>query len=390
MATYGLTPTGFVRKPLEVILADIEARQRATIAEDIDQSPESVLGQNNGILAREISLGWEALEDVYNSFDPDSAEDTSLVNLSKLTGTEKRDASYSIVVMTVNLDIGTLLESGVHFVASSVDADVRFTPEADYTAPSTGAHDVTFRAETKGPIAAGAGDLTVIATPVTGWNSATNSAAAIPGRDVDTNEILRTRREEQIAAAGSSTLDSLAADVFEVSEDIEDVLPFENETSVTDGNGLPPHSFELVIWDQGLVSDDLIAQKIWDNRPAGIRSFGSESGTAEDANGDDQTVSFSRFTERQVYVEYDLEVGPDFNATVFKSNVVTGANLVFTGNKDVLFSRLNALALEQDNVEDVVAVRLGFASNPTLSANLPIGIREIARFATARIDVTEV
>jgi hypothetical protein len=390
MTTYGLTSTGFVRKPLEQILADIEARQRATIAEDIDQSTESIVGQLNGIVAREISLPWEALEDVNDAMDPDKAEDTALVNLAKLTGTEKRDASYSTVTESCNLDAGTELLSGVHFVASSIDPDVRFTPLEDYTAATTGAQDLLFRAETKGAIAVGAGDLTVIATPVTGWNSATNAAIATVGREVDTNEIVRERREAQIEAAGSVTLRSLVADVLEV-PDVEDALGFENVGSTFDENGLPPNSFELVIWDNGgLASDNAIAQVIYDNGHTGIRSIGPENGTAQDENGDDVTESFSRFTEKQVYLEFDLEVDDDFDGDAFKLAVATAANEAFTGGKEVRAAKLSSIALAQDHVIDVAAVRLGFATNPSGTTNLGIGIREISRYDTGRIDVTEV
>jgi hypothetical protein len=390
MTDYGLTSTGFVRKPLEQILADIETRQRATIAEDLDQSTESIVGQLNGIYAREIALAWEALEDVHDSYDPDKAEDTALVNLAKLTGTEKRDASYSTVTMTVNLDAGTELLSGTHYVASSVDPDIRFTPEADYTAASGGGQQVVFRAENKGAVAAGNGELTIIATPLTGWNSATNGDDATPGREVDTNEIVRERREAQIEAAGSVTLRSLVADVLEVA-DVDDALGFENAGPTVDENGLPPNSFELVIWDQGgLALDDTIAQVIYDNGHTGIRSFGAESGTAVDENGDDVTENFSRFTERQVYLEFDLEVEDDFAAAAFKLAVATEANATFTGGKEVRVARLTSIALAQDHVIDVAAVRLGFTASPVGTTNLVIGAREISRYDTARIDVTEV
>jgi hypothetical protein len=291
--------------------------------------------------------------------------------------------------MTVNLDIGTELLSGTHFVASTVDADVRFTPEADYAAASGGSQPVAFRAETKGEVAAGAGDLTIIATPVTGWNSATNGDGAIVGRPVDTNEILRERREAQVESAGSATLRAMAADVLDLVEVI-DVLPFENVTSVTDANGLPPHSFELVIWDQGLEPNNTIAQTIWDSGFTGIRSYGAESGTAVDENGDDQTVNFSRATEMEVYLEFDLEVDDDFDDVAFKLALVAAADEAFGVGDEVRVAKLSAIALAQDHVIDVVEVRLGFTASPVGTVNLPIGIREIARFETTRVDVTEV
>jgi len=295
-----------------------------------------------------------------------------------------------LVTMTLNIDAGTLLESGVHFVASSLDADVRFTPREDYTAAvSGGGQAVIFRAETAGPVEAGNGDLTVIATSVTGWNSATNPADATPGLPVDTNEVLRERREAQIAAAGSSTLRATRAAVVAVA-DVVDVLGFENVTSAVDGNGLPPHSIEMVVWDGGLADDDAIALAIYDNRAGGIRAIGSESGTVTDDNGDDNVISFTRATERQIWVEYDLEVDGDFDAAAFKLAVATAADEAFTLGLEIRVSKIISIAEAQDHVLDVAGWRLGFTTSPVGTANLPIGIREIGRFDTARIDVTEV
>jgi hypothetical protein len=109
-----------------------------------------------------------------------------------------------------------------------------------------------------------------------------------------------------------------------------------------------------------------------------------------DENGDDVTEHFSRFTERQIYLEFDLEVDADFDDADFKLAVATAANATFTGGKAVLVARLIAIALGQEHVEDVAAVRLGFTASPVGTSNLAIGIREIARFDTARVDVTEV
>ncbi len=388
---YGVTATGFVRKPLEQILADINARQKATISEDFDNSTESIDGQYNGIVAREISMAWEALEDCYNAFDPDKAEDATLVNLAKLTGTEKRDATYSVVTLTVNLDDGTELEAGVHFVSLETDPDVRFTPSENYTATVDGNVDVEFRSENKGPVSAPSGQLTVIATPVTGWNSATNAAPATPGDPVDSNETLRERREAQIANAGSTTLLALVADV-RVIDGVEDVIAFENTSSTIDGEGLPPNSFEIVVWDgeTPAANNNTIAETIWDNRSGGMHPFGSESGTFEDANGTGQTIHFSRFTVQSVWLEFDLEVDEDFVAGDFQTAMETELNAFYTGGKSVLTARLIAIALDQDHVDDVVEVRLGFSASPTETVNLEIASREIARFAIARIGVTEV
>jgi hypothetical protein len=387
---FGVTATGFNRPTLQEVLERIESRQLATIDPELDISTESPLGQLNGILAREFSLLWEQAESIYHSNDPDRAEDAALVAIAKLTGTEKRAASYSEVDMTIGADIGTVLLAGTHFVEHEDFAGVRFTPLDDFTAPSTGSHiNIRFRAENTGPVSAANGKLTVIATPVTGWNSATNPQDATPGRDVDTDPILRTRREQQIASAGSSTLDAIVADLLDIDE-ITSVLPFENVTDTIDANGLPPHSFEMVIWDgdPAEADDDEIAQVIFDNKAAGIRSFGTVSGTAVDANEDDQTVYFSRATARNIYLEFDLTTGPDFDADDFKLAVVTAADEIFGVSNSILATRLIAIAWTQPNVTNVVSVKLGFTVVPTLSVDLTIGAREIGRFDTTRVTLT--
>ena len=51
MTDYGVQPTGFVRKPLSVIKADMEAMNRAEFGSNVIQTPQSPLGQIVGILS---------------------------------------------------------------------------------------------------------------------------------------------------------------------------------------------------------------------------------------------------------------------------------------------------------------------------------------------------
>lgn len=86
MTTYGVTPTGFVRKPLDQILADIEARAAApdVFGPGVIQTPESPLGQLNGLMASLATTGWEVAEAVYQSLDINQAEGVRLDMLGRL------------------------------------------------------------------------------------------------------------------------------------------------------------------------------------------------------------------------------------------------------------------------------------------------------------------
>ena len=84
MTTYGVVPEGFRRKPLSQVLAEIEASLITEFGPDVVQSPQSPLGQLNGLFANLVTQQWEFGEDVYQSYDPDQAEGTRLDTLAKM------------------------------------------------------------------------------------------------------------------------------------------------------------------------------------------------------------------------------------------------------------------------------------------------------------------
>lgn len=82
--SYGVVPTGFSRKPLAVILAEIETGNITEFGPDVIQTSQSPLGQINGLVADLVSELWEVAEDVYQSYDPDQAEGARLDMLARI------------------------------------------------------------------------------------------------------------------------------------------------------------------------------------------------------------------------------------------------------------------------------------------------------------------
>lgn len=82
--SYGVVSTGFSRKPLAVILAEIEARLITEFGAEVIQTSQSPLGQINGLMADVIAELWEQAEDVYQSYDPEQAEGARLDILGNL------------------------------------------------------------------------------------------------------------------------------------------------------------------------------------------------------------------------------------------------------------------------------------------------------------------
>ena len=84
MTDYGVQPTGFVRKSLATILAEIEAQMVTEFGPDVVQTADSPLGQINGIFSEASSKAWELDEDIYQSLDPDQAEGLRLDILGRV------------------------------------------------------------------------------------------------------------------------------------------------------------------------------------------------------------------------------------------------------------------------------------------------------------------
>ena len=81
--TYGPNNNGFRRKPLNVILDEIETSNSDRFGEGLIQTSQSPMGQMNALRAFLLWTMWEALEDVYQSFDPDQAEGDRLDMLAR-------------------------------------------------------------------------------------------------------------------------------------------------------------------------------------------------------------------------------------------------------------------------------------------------------------------
>jgi hypothetical protein len=82
--TYGVTPEGYVRKPVGVILAEIESRMITEFGPGVVQTPQSPFGQINGLIADLVAEIDERNLDLYQSYDPDQAEGLRLETLGRI------------------------------------------------------------------------------------------------------------------------------------------------------------------------------------------------------------------------------------------------------------------------------------------------------------------
>lgn len=93
MSTYGVQPTGFVRKNLATILSEIEQQMVTEFGPGVIQTPQSPFGQLNGLLADAITELWEIGLQAYQARDPDQAERVNLDALGRYRLVSRNGAS---------------------------------------------------------------------------------------------------------------------------------------------------------------------------------------------------------------------------------------------------------------------------------------------------------
>lgn len=386
--SFGLTSTGFNRKTVEDILAEIEASEKSIIDPEIDVSPETPVGQLNGIFAAKLGEGWELAEAVNANQYPDTASDFGLDGVASITGTFRNAADKGTVGLDLTLNAGTTVPAGsiAEVTGDSTNRWVTLTDAVN----STGGPlvvSVTAEAEVAGLIAANAATIAVISTPVAGWTAVTNPLDAVPGAEIDTDAQLRLRRDAELSLAGSATVNAIRADLLQV-EDVISVTVFHNPTDVVDANGLPPHSVEAIV--RGGTDDD-VREALFDTVGGGIRTIGTITGTVVDDQGFTQPANFSRPTEVEIFLEIDIDIDPtEYPATgdalVAAAVALFGTTNYDTGD-DVVLSKLNVPICSVDGVLDITEIRVGRTILPVSTVNEVMAARELALLDTARIVV---
>lgn len=446
MSDFGVVAEGFTAKPLATIKEEIETALKQIFGESIDLAPQSNFGQLVGVLSERYAELWDVAEMVYAAFTPDGATGSALDALCGITGTVRIPAASSVVTATLTGTTGTVVAEGKEVSVDTVGTKFSTIAEAtiaaatawvnttgyvvgnrrknggniyicitsgtsagsggptttsaditdgtahwQYLGLGTGYVDVVAESNDTGPKVALSGTLTVIDTGVSGWSNVMNILDATLGRNEESDADLRTRREEELRAVGKASVESIREALLAVAG-VESCTVFENTTDTTDGDSLPPHSIEcLVLFDDTVTDEQDIFDTIWDNKAAGIATYGGESGTVTDASEIDHTINYSKPTEKTVYVEIDLIVSTAYSVdgdTLVKEAIAAFGAAVING-QDIVSSRIAAQAFGVAGVLDVTGCRISVAptTDPTVETTIAIGTRQIARYDTSRITV---
>lgn len=144
-----------------------------------------------------------------------------------------------------------------------------------------------------------------------------NDDTFVVGTDEESDTELRERAKENVSKGGDATHNALLAQLNDEVDGVTSVTVYENKTDTdnTGSGGLPPHSFEAVVF--GGNSQD-IADAIFSKKAVTARDDGGAHGTSvsetvtSDINSQQFTIEFTRPSKLSVDMSMDIVVNDEY------------------------------------------------------------------------------
>ncbi len=268
-----------------------------------------------GMILDVVAAGLDDLyalaEDIYSAWDIDAAEGVQLDNLEGLRRIDRDEARYSTVTLTISGTASTNIPAGTKYAVPN--GGPQFATDVDATIGGGGTVDVAATCTEAGPHEAAAGSITEIIDAISGVTGVTNAADATPGENVESDTDFRERGED--ASTGSTTEDAVYTRLLDL-DFVDAAVVISNRSDETDANGIPPHSFWIVLWPSTADSAQkkTIAETIHGvaGTSAGIGFKGAQTATVIDANGHVHTIAWDWATEVEVHCRVDVTTDDDY------------------------------------------------------------------------------
>ena len=313
-----------------------------------------------------------------------------IVSVTGFTATAWSDGSTGAIVIVEGSTSTVLIVSGDTDDPAEVAlyGGVRLATEAE----DTGAQQVL------------AGTLTEITTPAAGLEGVINTEDGDLGRDVETDSAFRARHFDQINVGGRGTPARIRAALLDqdptdrAALDLEAVRVLNNyrdEEATIEGRTIPAHAFEVILLGDALDAD--IGAVLFEQVPAGIRSYGETSVEVIDEVGGSNFVEFTRATELYLHLSITVTRGEGFPTTGDPAAAIVAAVVLDLGAVLTLgqnFYRERVRGVVSMLLDGVVTVTVTADTTPApgdvptlVGADITVAAYEILRVSSTRIAV---
>lgn len=367
---------GFHYPDYETILNLLKQEYMNIYGSDVYLGNDSQDGQWIAIQALAMYELAEVAANIYASFSPATASKDALTRNVKINGIRRKGATYSTVDLLVTGEVGTVIQNGI---VKDKDGQKWLLPDK-VTIGTSGQVTVQGQAKEIGAVKAPKNTITKIVTAQRGWQSVTNDTDAVVGKDAETDFELRLRQSRSVAIPSQTVLEGITGSLYSL-DGVEKLKLVENSTSITDENGVPPHSICLVIKGGDTAA---IAKVLAVKKTIGAGTYGDLVSTHTDRYGLETKCSFFRPNDVRITAKIIIKPLTGYTnnlADTIKQKVSDYINSVNIGGViylSKLYTPANLSNGDDSNTFDVISIALGRGDAEPKSSNIQLGFKELA------------
>ena len=261
--SYGITTSGFIRKPKDIIRSEKVTLARSKFGVDVDFSPYSFEGQWIDVMTENEDLIWQELENQYYQVYVQSATGVQLDRIAAYSGMSRRGSIKASVSLTFTGTDTTIIPLG--FVCQTANG-ITFATTEQVTISGT-----TAIVNAEATIAGVTGNVSEnsiveIVNPIAGLDEVNNPLPSFGGLPIEDDLDLRIRILS-LGISGKSSVSAIKKEIDLISG-VSNSRLSENAADF-DFNSMPGNSIEAIISGG---DKTLIGKKLYEQKPAGIQS----------------------------------------------------------------------------------------------------------------------
>ena len=297
MTDYGFDSSGYVAPRASDFASIMRDAIDAALLDDgypaVDWDSDLVLSIRTDVLADRLGAVSELTQSIHDSFSPNNATGIHLDDIGAIRGIGRDPATPSTALVALAGTVGTIIVTGKLVRGGGEDGTAQWALTEDVTL-TAGLDTVVVEAVEDGPTAAAPGEISEIVTPVAGWTSVTNAAAATTGDNLETDNAYRLRQARSLANRGSGTLASIQARVLDL-DYVQGAFCVNNRTAspaVVSGLTLQANSWGVCVYPATLTTaqEQELVELLYRHGDPGIYINGTSSATVTRSDGYQETV----------------------------------------------------------------------------------------------------
>jgi uncharacterized phage protein gp47/JayE len=298
--------TGLTIKTLPEITDELKERFRDIYGQEINVEQNTPDGQIINIFAQSLIDNLELLQEIFNSFNPDTAAGRLLDLRCAINGVQRRAGTYTRVNIAVQanraLNLAGLDTDSPYTIADAQGNE--FCLESSYSFETYGTQTLAFRAKNMGAVEVLPNTITEPVTVILGIVSLNNPQGAITtGTDEETDAQLRVRRQQSLSLSGSGFLDNLRSALNGI-DNVINAAVYQNRGSQPDQDDIPAHGVWVIV-DGGLDAD--IGAVMNAKMTGGLPMKGALFVSVEQIDGSYDTFNFDRALAQPLYINLTLK-----------------------------------------------------------------------------------